>query len=62
MTRTMGEMKDPATPFRKYLNQDDIYVSPTVLGLVDTCIIGVMLQTDPQLTFRDELKHLSWTS
>jgi hypothetical protein len=56
MTRTMGEMKDPATPFRKYLNQDKVYVSPTVLGLVDTHIIGVMIQTDPMLKFRDDIK------
>jgi hypothetical protein len=50
---TMGEMKYPATPFRKYLNQDKVYVLPTVLGLVNTRIISVILQTDPQLTFRD---------
>jgi hypothetical protein len=47
---TMDEMKDPATPFRKYLNQDKVYVSPAALGLVDKQIIGVMLQTDPQLS------------
>jgi hypothetical protein len=56
MTRTMGEMKDPANPFCKYLDQDKVYVPPAVLGLVDTCIIGVMLQMDPQLTFRDDIK------
>jgi hypothetical protein len=47
---TMDEMKDPATPFRKYLNQDKVYVSPAALGLVDTRIVGVMLQTDPQIS------------
>jgi hypothetical protein len=52
----MGEMKDRATPFRKYLNREKVYVSPAVLGLVDTRIIGVMLQTDPMLTFRDDMK------
>jgi hypothetical protein len=52
----MGELKDMSTPFRKYLNQDKVYVSPAVLGLVDTHIIGVMLQTDPLLTFRDNIK------
>jgi hypothetical protein len=31
MSRTIGEMKDPATPFRKYLNQEKVYVSPAVL-------------------------------
>jgi hypothetical protein len=56
MSRTMGEMKDPATPFRKYLNQENVYVSPAFLGLVDTRIIGVMLQTDPMLTFQDDIK------
>jgi hypothetical protein len=32
------------------------YVSPAVLGLIDTIIIGFMPQTDPQLTFRDDIK------
>jgi hypothetical protein len=56
MTHTMGEMKDPTTPFREYLNQDKVYVLPAVPGLVDTCIIVIMLQTDPQLTFRDVIE------
>jgi hypothetical protein len=56
MSRTMGEMKDMSTLFHKYLNQDKVSVSPAVLGLVDTRIIGVMLQIDPLLTFRDDLK------
>jgi hypothetical protein len=34
MTGTIGDMKDPTNPFRKYLNQDKVYVSPAVLGLV----------------------------
>jgi hypothetical protein len=54
MSCPMGEMKDPAT--RKYLNQEKVYVPPSVLGLVDTRVIGVMIQTDPVLTFRDNLK------
>jgi hypothetical protein len=49
-------MKDHSTPFRKYLNQDKVYVSPAVLGLVDTRIIGVTLQTDPHLTFQHDIK------
>jgi hypothetical protein len=53
---TMGEMKDPKTPFRKYLNQENVYVSHVVLGLVDTRIIGAMLQTDPIMTFRGDIK------
>jgi hypothetical protein len=56
MSRMMGDMKYMSTPFRKYLNQYKVYVSPAVLGLVDTRIIGVMLQTDPLLTFHDNLK------
>jgi hypothetical protein len=56
MSHTMGEMKDPATPFRKYLNQEKVYVSPAVIWLVDCQIIGVMLQTDPTLTFWDDTK------
>jgi hypothetical protein len=45
------------TPWaRKYLNQEKVYVSFAVLGLVDTHIIGGMLQTDPILTFRDDVK------
>jgi hypothetical protein len=31
-------------------------VSHASLGLVDARIIGVMFQTDPQLTFRDDIK------
>jgi hypothetical protein len=56
MSRTMGEMKDISTPFRKYLSQDKVYVSPALLGLVNTRIIGIMLQTDPLLTFGNDIK------
>jgi hypothetical protein len=56
MTRTMGEMKDPVTTFREYLNQDKVYVSPAVLGLVYTRTIGEILQTDAMLTFCDDIK------
>jgi hypothetical protein len=56
MARTMGKMKDPATPFDKYINQDKLYISPDALGRVDIRIIGVMVHTDPQLTFRDDIK------
>jgi hypothetical protein len=59
MTRTMGEMKDLSTPFRKYLNQDKVYVSPAVIGLVDTYSIGAVLQTYPQLVFRGDIKASS---
>jgi hypothetical protein len=43
-------MKYPATHLWKYLNQEKVYVPPAVLGLVDTLIIGVMLQTDSEET------------
>jgi hypothetical protein len=46
MYRTMGELKDMSTHFRKYLNQDKVYVSPVVLGLVNTHTIGVTLHDD----------------
>jgi hypothetical protein len=52
----MGDMKDVSTPFRKYLNKEKVYVSQAFLGLVDAMIIGVMLQTDRNLTFRDDIK------
>jgi hypothetical protein len=56
MSKTMGDMKDLGTPFRKYLNKEKVYVSQDSLGLVDPMIIGVMLQTYPSLTFRDDIK------
>jgi hypothetical protein len=56
MSKTMGNMKDVSTLFRKYLNKEKVYVSQASLGLVDVRIIGVMLQTDPNLTFRDDIK------
>jgi hypothetical protein len=56
MSSIMGELKDMSTPFRNYLNQDKVYVSLAVIGLVNTRIIGIMLQTDPLLTFRDDIK------
>jgi hypothetical protein len=33
-----------------------VYVSPAVFRLIDTRTIGVMLQADPLLTFRDYIK------
>jgi hypothetical protein len=35
-----------------------VYVSQAPLGLVDPRVIGRMLHTDPQLTFRDDIKSL----
>jgi hypothetical protein len=49
-------MKDMSTPLRKYLNQDKVYVSPAVLGPVDTHIICIIIQKDSLLTFRDDIK------
>jgi hypothetical protein len=56
MSKTMDDMKDLSTPFRKYLNNEKIYISQASLGLVDAMIIGVMLKTDPNLNFRDDIK------
>jgi hypothetical protein len=55
MSKTMGDTKDLVTPFRKYLNKEKVYVSQATLGLVDAILIGIMLHTDPQLTFRDDI-------
>jgi hypothetical protein len=56
ISKTMGDMKDLITPFQKYLNKEKVYVPQASLGLVDARIIGVMLQMDPNLTFRDDIK------
>jgi hypothetical protein len=56
MSEMMGDLKDPATPFRKYLNKENVYVYQASLGLVNARIIGVMIHTDPQLNFRDDIK------
>jgi hypothetical protein len=42
MSKTMGDMKDFSTPFRKYLNKEKVYVFQASLGLADVRIIGVM--------------------
>jgi hypothetical protein len=52
----MGDMKDPATPSREYLNKENDYVSQACFCLVDARIIGVMHRTDPQLTFCYDIK------
>jgi hypothetical protein len=54
MSKTLGDMKDIVTPFRKYLNKEN--ASQASLGLVYARIIGVMLHTEPQLTFCDDIK------
>jgi hypothetical protein len=48
MSKAMGDMKDPSTPFQKYLNQDTVYVSRALLGIFNMRISGVMLETYPQ--------------
>jgi hypothetical protein len=55
MSKTMDDIKDLATPFRKYLSKEKVYESQASLDLIDARLIGVMLQTDPQLTFRDDI-------
>jgi hypothetical protein len=57
MSTTLSDMKYLGTPFRKYLNKEKVYVYQASLGLVDTRIVRVMLHTDPQLTFRDDVKY-----
>jgi hypothetical protein len=57
MSKTMGDMKYVNTPFRKYLNKENVYVSQASLGLVDVRIIGAMIQADPNLTFCDDIKN-----
>jgi hypothetical protein len=52
----MDDLNDLATPFMKSLNKEKVYVYQASLGLVDARIIGVMLQTDPNLTFCDDIK------
>jgi hypothetical protein len=47
MSKMMGNLKDPETPFRKYLNKEVFNVSQASLGLIDAIIIGVMLHTNP---------------
>jgi hypothetical protein len=56
MSKTMGDMKYIATPFRMYLNKEKVPVSQEFLDLVDARIICVMLHTDPQLMFWDDIK------
>jgi hypothetical protein len=52
----MGDMKYVATPFRKYLNKEKVYVSQALLGIVYAKITGVMLHIDPHLTFHGDIK------
>jgi hypothetical protein len=56
MSNTLGNMKDVITAFRKYLKKEKVCVSQASLGLVDARIIGVMLQTDPNLNLGDDIK------
>jgi hypothetical protein len=56
MAKSIGQMKEMHSAFRTYLNKEKIYVIQSALGLVDARLIGVFLQADPNLTFRDDLK------
>jgi hypothetical protein len=56
MSKNMGDMKDLATPFSKYLDKETVDASRASLSLVDSRIIGVMFHIDPQLTFHDDIK------
>jgi hypothetical protein len=57
MLKSIGQMKYMSSAFHAYFNKDKVYVSQASLGLVDACIIGVFLQANPTLTFRDDLKE-----
>jgi hypothetical protein len=50
-------MKDKHSAFRSYLNKDKVYFFQASLGLVDARIIGVFVQSDPNLTFHNDLKQ-----
>jgi hypothetical protein len=56
MPVSMGITKGPSSPFSKYLNKEKIYGTHASLRLIDSHIIGVMFQTDPQLSFCDDIK------
>jgi hypothetical protein len=44
--------------FHTYLNKEKVYISQAPLWLVDARLIGIFLQADPNLTFRDDLKDV----
>jgi hypothetical protein len=50
-------MKEINSIFHSYLNKEKFYVRQAFLGLLDARLIGVFLQADPNLTFRDDLKQ-----
>jgi hypothetical protein len=50
-------MKETNSVFRSYLNKEKVCVSQASLGLVDARLIGIFLEADPNLTFRDDLKQ-----
>jgi hypothetical protein len=55
--KSIGQMKDMGSAFRTYLNKEKVYVSQAALGLFNARIIGVVLQANPTLTLRDDLKE-----
>jgi hypothetical protein len=55
--RLTSQMKEMHSAFRTYVNKEKVYASQATLGLVGARLIGVFLQTDPTLTFRDDLKE-----
>jgi hypothetical protein len=50
-------MKETNSAFRSYINTEKVYVSHASLGLVDANLIDILLQADPNLTFRDDLQQ-----
>jgi hypothetical protein len=56
MSKTMSDIKDQSLPFCKYLKNKKVYVTHAYSGLIDSRIIGVLLQTDLQLSFCNDIK------
>jgi hypothetical protein len=56
MSNSIEDFKNQYSSFRHYLNEEKDYASPASLGLVDARMIGVFLNTEPQLTFQKNLK------
>jgi hypothetical protein len=56
-SKSIGQMKETYSDLRMYLNKERVYVSQASLGLIDARLIGIFLQADPHITFRDGLNQ-----
>jgi hypothetical protein len=54
---SIGQIKNMGSAFLTYLNKEKVYISQASLGLVDARIIGVFLQANQTLIFRDDLEE-----